>query len=71
MHLEGTNMTNHQTVMNEILGELPQEDSPIHSLILQLMDISGETDVKEIKMVLDAEIKEMAKDMESAGGTTI
>jgi len=64
-------MTNHQTVMNEILGELPQEDSPIHSLILQLMDISGETDVKEIKMVLDAEIKEMAKDMESAGGTTI
>lgn len=70
MHLEGTNMTNHQTVMNEILNELPQEESPIHSLILQLMDISGETDVKEIKMVLDAEIKEMAKDLESAGGTT-
>jgi len=63
-------MTNHQTVMNEILSELPQEESPIHSLILQLMDISGETDVKEIKMVLDAEIKEMAKDLEGAGGMT-
>jgi hypothetical protein len=56
-------MTNHQAIMDEILAELPQQDSPIYSLILQLMEISGETDVKEIKLVLDAEIKEMSKDI--------